>query len=273
MSTELDLFTFSIGSTTIAYRRWRGAGFPIVLAHGLTDSHACWTRVVERLVPDHDVVAFDARGHGGSSPPGRGEAPDTAAHDLVALVDHLGLDRPALVGHSMGAVTVAVAASLLGDRCRAVVLEDPPLRGDASNRAGHPVRYDGWAEWRERVARRVALSPDELRAQARDELGAWHPDDVEGWVQAQATVDPGVFDAAHEMYGDWDRHLSRVTCPLLLLTGEPARGCLIDAPALDRLATHWNDARVVAILGAGHSVRRDRFEEYWAALHEFLRAC
>jgi N-formylmaleamate deformylase len=271
--TEAKLETLAIGTARIAYRRWRGPGFPVVLAHGLTDSHACWTRVVERLAPHHDVVAYDARGHGDSSAPDVDAAPDTPARDLVALVEALELERPALVGHSMGAVTVAVAASLLAARCRAVVLEDPPLRGDAGNRAGRPVRYDGWEQWRARVERRRGLAPAALEVECRDELASWHPLDRAGWVQAQRAVAPIAFDAPHEMYADWDRHLSRVTCPLLLVTGEPERGCLIDARALDRLAGRWNSARVVAIRGAGHCVRRDRFDAYWAAVSEFLQNC
>ena len=242
----------------------------MVLAHGLTDSHACWTRVIAHLVARHEVVAYDARGHGDSSAPDTGDAPDAPALDLVALVDALGLERPALVGHSMGAVTVAVAAALLGDRCRAAVLEDPPMRGDATNRAGRPVRYSGWSEWRERVQRRCRLTPDELLAECRDELANWHPDDRAGWVEAQAAVDPGVFDAPHEMYADWYRHLDRVACPVLIITGEPERGCLLSAADLDRLRRQARDARVARIPGAGHSVRRDRFEAYWAAVDAFL---
>ncbi len=263
----------SLGSTTLCYERWTGPGFPIVLAHGLTDSRECWTRLVERLAPRHDVVAYDARGHGGSPPPEPSTPPDAAARDLVALVDALRLERPALLGHSMGAVTAAVAASLLGDRCRGVVLEDPPVWAAPGDGSGHAPKNDHWREWRARVVRRRALPEDAMRALLSEEAPDWHPLDREGWIRAQLAVDPIVFDTAHEMHADWYRHLAQVTCPVLLLTGEVERGGLVDAAAIGRLSACWREARVVVIRGAGHCIRRDRFETYAAAVEAFLGDC
>ena len=82
---------------------------PLVLVHGFTDHALYFTRVAEALAGSWDVVAYDARGHGASDRvTGRfGDA--TRVADLVAVVRELGLDRPALLGHSMGGATVGQA--------------------------------------------------------------------------------------------------------------------------------------------------------------------
>jgi pimeloyl-ACP methyl ester carboxylesterase len=68
---------------------------------------------------------YDARGHGYSDKP---DGPyDLATHvaDLVGLIRALGLEKPVLMGHSMGGGTVALAAATHPDLARAVILEDP----------------------------------------------------------------------------------------------------------------------------------------------------
>src|SRR5579883_2826629 len=87
----------------------RGSGRPLVLAHGATDNGLCWTRVAEALESEYSIVAYDARYHGLSDAP---EAPEPEpGSDLIALVERLGLERPAIMGHSMGAGSVAAAAA------------------------------------------------------------------------------------------------------------------------------------------------------------------
>ena len=95
----------------------------LLLAHGITDSAACWERVVTPLAAHYDVIRYDARGHGAS---------DRTAHylaehhtsDLIQLVRALQLDRPVIIGHSMGGVHAATAASKLDVR---LVANDQPL--------------------------------------------------------------------------------------------------------------------------------------------------
>ena len=86
-----------------------GSATPVVLVHGITESAASWDPVIERLTPDRRVVAVDLRGHGRS-----GVATDYGFHaladDVTSVIDHLGLERPHLVGHSLGGVVVSVAA-------------------------------------------------------------------------------------------------------------------------------------------------------------------
>ncbi len=82
---------------------------PLVLAHGGSGQTGNWSRVARALEADYDLIMYDARGHGLSEAPPSMEMEDFAA-DLAGLVQALHLDHPYLMGESMGALTVALAA-------------------------------------------------------------------------------------------------------------------------------------------------------------------
>jgi pimeloyl-ACP methyl ester carboxylesterase len=102
-----------------------GEGIPVVLLHGLTATRryvVMGSRTLERA--GHRVVAYDARGHGRSSPAqsyGYGEL----AADLLAVMDFLGIERAVLAGASMGAHTLLRAALDAPERVRGIVAITP----------------------------------------------------------------------------------------------------------------------------------------------------
>ena len=103
-----------------------GAGPPLLLIHGITESRRVWDPLVPALAEHHTVVAVDLPGHGESA-----DAPD-GAYDPVSMaaavaadVEAAGAGPPLVVGHSLGgAVASAYAASY---PCRGVVNIDQPL--------------------------------------------------------------------------------------------------------------------------------------------------
>jgi pimeloyl-ACP methyl ester carboxylesterase len=110
--------------------RWRpegGSSSPTVLAvHGVTANHRSWDAVVAQ-VPELDVLAPDLRGRGRSNdlpgPAGLHQHGD----DLAALLDHVGLDKVVVAGHSMGALAAVVFADDHPDRVERLVLVDGGL--------------------------------------------------------------------------------------------------------------------------------------------------
>ena len=107
----------------IAYER-TGAGSPLVLVHGITESRHSWDPLVPRLAERFDVVAVDLRGHGGSVKAAPFDV-GTLADDLSELVAHLRLHRPYLIGHSLGGVVVSAMAGTVDPV--AVINVDQPL--------------------------------------------------------------------------------------------------------------------------------------------------
>src|SRR5687768_5957568 len=109
------------------YWRTGGSKPPLVLAHGSSDDALCWTNLAKELTDRYDVIMFDARGHGLSDPPTAADPADVQAEDLAGLIKALKLEKPILMGHSMGSASVAWFAAKYPDVPRAVILEDPAL--------------------------------------------------------------------------------------------------------------------------------------------------
>ena len=80
-----------------------GSGPAIVLTHGAGADHHMFDEQVPYLVGEgYRVITWDLRGHGSSRPAGATITPDRLVEDLLALLVHLGLDRPVLLGQSLG---------------------------------------------------------------------------------------------------------------------------------------------------------------------------
>src|SRR5439155_11984508 len=88
----------------------------------------CWTRVARDLESDYDVIMPDARGHGLSDAPATGYSSTDHAADLAGLIGALGLQRPAVGGHSMGAGTTLRLIADYPSLASCAVLEDPGFR-------------------------------------------------------------------------------------------------------------------------------------------------
>jgi pimeloyl-ACP methyl ester carboxylesterase len=104
--------------------RWGRGDKVVVAAHGITGNHRSWQGVARALGPDVSLVAPDLRGRGRSAKLGAPFGMRAHAEDLVAVLDHLELDRAVLAGHSMGAYVATTAATAHPDRWSAVVLVD-----------------------------------------------------------------------------------------------------------------------------------------------------
>lgn len=103
---------------------WPGSEPPVLWLHGLTAVAESWAPTIRRLRPARHSFALDQRGHGRSTP----EVPDpraiALARDAVAVTNTLGLDRPHLVGHSMGARVAIVAAARFPATFRSAAIVD-----------------------------------------------------------------------------------------------------------------------------------------------------
>lgn len=118
---QLDASVYS--EPMLAYER-HGEGDPVVLVHGITESRRAWDPLIPELASRYDVVALDLRGHGESTSAGPFDMM-TMTTDVGELVAHLGLDRPLMVGHSLGGVVVSAYATQF--ECRGVINVDQSM--------------------------------------------------------------------------------------------------------------------------------------------------
>jgi N-formylmaleamate deformylase len=267
-----------VNGTNIHYYRMGERGKPpVVLLHGFTDMGLVWMRLATDLAPDYDLVMIDAIGHGQSGGPEHGFR-TRAVGDVLAVMDALGIDRPALVGHSMGAATAAGVAAEASDRLRGIALEDPPWRDESSTpiaensattAAGSRAALGGpeWAEWNRAFK---SLSPEARRAQAAKERPDWPAIDTMYWADAKAQLSLDVLKERNAPRPPWRDIARAITCPVLLITADPERGAIVTPAVAEEAAQLWRTGRIVHIPGAGHNIRREQYEPYRAAVTAFL---
>lgn len=114
------------GGTLHAGRYGRGPNV-LVAAHGITANHTEFHLLADVLGDDFTVVAPDLRGRGNSRNITGPFGMAAHADDVVALLDHLGIERAPLLGHSMGAFVAVVTAHRAPDRIKELVLVDGGL--------------------------------------------------------------------------------------------------------------------------------------------------
>lgn len=251
------------------YYRTGGQKPPLVLAHGLTDSGLCWAPLVRTLEADYDCVMMDARGHGWSAAPDSGYTNTEHAADYAALIQSLGLEKPALIGHSMGGGTGAQLAASYPTLLRGAILEDPPWRQQGTTST--PAERSAHAEqWRTDVIANRTRALETLIANVKQRSPLWSAAEIDQWAPAKQQVSPQALDYALYPSTPWWEVVGQITCPTLLVTADVAAGAIVD-PATAAQATALNSQIEVAYIpGAGHNIRRENFTAYVAAVQAFL---
>jgi pimeloyl-ACP methyl ester carboxylesterase len=269
MSTKWFSGDVVANGVKLHYYRTGGDKPPVVLAHGITDNGLCWTRLAQALEKEYDLIMIDARGHGLSDAPARDYSRKDHAADLAGLVEALGLGKPVLIGHSMGASNVTVAAVTYPDLARGAILEDPPWRKDqvAAELAARA------AEWRIEIIDRKSQPLAEIIAAGRAENPTWAEAEWQPWAESKLQVNPDVLQWIDEemMFAYWQNLIPRITCPMLLVTADPALEAIVTPEVAQMMVDLNPQIQVAHISGAGHNIRREQFERYVEVVSTFLR--
>jgi non-heme chloroperoxidase len=207
-----------------------GDGPPLVLVHGVGCSHRDWLPVARRLARRHCVLAWDARGHGSCRPVLGSITLERLATDLAEMLDHFGLDRSVLVGHSMGALALMQYLHSYGtQRVAAVTLVDQSPR-IVTDDSWHLGLFGGCSA--EMLAGLIAGARQDLAETLLNEVGALGG----AWVRRQLGPEASLgrmlrrrltridvrplLDLAESMaQADFRASLSRLDAPLLVVLG------------------------------------------------------
>ncbi|MBN1440001.1 MAG: alpha/beta hydrolase [Anaerolineales bacterium] len=255
------------------YRTGRGTKRPLVLLHGFSDNGLCWIREARGLEAEYDVILPDARAHGRSERMRPGDAVDLAS-DAAGIIRALGLKRPVVVGHSMGAMTAFQAGVRFPELVRALVLEDPPWRlpSPVQTPIPHPPESMPMVQWAVNLPHQ---SLEELLAQNRRDHPGWPEELVCVMSEAKKQLDPAiVYPLVEEVQTretEWLKTIGRVACPMLVFTGNPALGGLMTSEAVAKIRGLNPAAEIVHVPDAGHLIRFDRYAVFMEALRGFLK--
>jgi len=257
----------------------RGEGAPVVFVHGFSNDRFVWDDLAPALPERFRPIGYDLRGHGDS-----GWSLDCRYHlldharDLRLVLDSLGIERAALVGHSLGGNVATLFAAQSPERVRALALVDtgPALGADAWRRASGDVSeqaraYGDVTEYRKLLGLAYPLAaPAALDRLARTSLvqrcdGRFEPKLDPVLLELLGTEDQ--LSETEALL--WDA-LAKLRCPVLLARGERS-AMLPEAVALEMIDLIAN-ARLVQIPNAGHALMFDNAPALGAALGEFLAA-
>jgi pimeloyl-ACP methyl ester carboxylesterase len=250
------------------YTRTGGEKPVLVLAHGFSDDGLCWSPVAEVLAADYDVVMVDARGHGRSEGPESGYGPIDLGDDLAEAIKALGLEKPYILGHSMGAVTILSLASRYPDLPKAILLEDPPA---GWSQQAPPTGDDWLARMRSWIVAIKRSTREELIAGERERSPHWSEAEIGPWADSKLRLSFNVLNRAHAEALDWHTLLPQIQVPTLLIYADPALGGIIGPQTAAEFKALVKHADLVQIDQAGHSIRRDQFQRYRATVQAWLK--
>jgi pimeloyl-ACP methyl ester carboxylesterase len=267
------------GPVTLAVAEAGAGGRPLLLVHGFTGAKEDFTDWLDPLAElGWHAVAPDQRGHGASSQPADESAYsfDAFSVDLLGLLDVLGWDRCAVLGHSMGGMVVQTAVVHAPHRFDGLVLMDTSHRG---------LRVDpGLVELGVAIARSEGIAAvmaaqdalgaeeDALGTRAHERLLASRPGYREfgqrKMLASSASMYVAMLSAITDPEGvDRLSSLEAVEVPTLVLVGDQ------DEPFLKpsrRMADAIRGAELVVLPDAGHSPQFENPEQWWKALSTFL---
>src|SRR5579859_7928614 len=113
------------------YYETHGAGRPLILLHGGLGSGEMFGPILPTLAERHQVVAVDLQGHGRTADIDRPLDVRLMADDVAALIDHLGLGTPDVVGYSLGGGVALNTAAKHPAKIRRLVAASANIRSDA----------------------------------------------------------------------------------------------------------------------------------------------
>ena len=255
-----------IGDLKVRYLDWGGDGQPLLALHGLASS-AHWYDIVAPLLRDrYHIYAPDQRGHGQTTSAPDGYDWKTLSDDMVGLMDHIGLDQMAVMGHSWGGNVATNLAANAPDRVSRLIMIDGGFLD------GRLFPGATWEAFSHRVRPRdVTGNREEFLGRLRNHLGVIWNEDIERIVQTMVYEDEDgqIQDIlrpenhAQTIRAMWDEPASmtmpRIECPTLIV---PA------GPTLERAGTEFAETRRRMVHAAEKGLKNGRVHWISETIHD-----
>jgi pimeloyl-ACP methyl ester carboxylesterase len=189
------------------YYETYGDGSPLVLLHGgMLSIDQNFAGLIPTLARKHRVIGIEMQGHGRTADIDREITPAALASDVVGMLDHLGIDRAHVLGHSMGAAVALELAVNHPDRVRSVVPISASVRPDGMHSdLGDPSTYA--------TSPRLPTQMDFAEFQTEYKRLSPHPEQFDAFLAKMSA-------SAADLKGWTDEQLAGISAPVLIVQGD-----------------------------------------------------
>jgi N-formylmaleamate deformylase len=233
----------------------------LVIVPGITSPAATWEFVAVQLARDYHVWVMDVRGRGLSDHPATGFTMPDYARDLAESLAALELDRPVVLGHSMGARIAAAFGALYPSLRGPLIIADPPMTGPG----GEPYNISEESFLRSIAEARAGATADDMRPY----FPSWTEEQLRQRAEWLPTCDETAVVETWRLFHverwlEWWRELE---APVLFLYGSDSPAVGPDGP---RRAAEANPSAEMAVVeGAGHMLPFDAFDRFLETVRDF----
>lgn len=223
-----------------------GAGEPVLLIAGGFCDHHIWQEITPALSTHYQVIMFDNRGSGLSADAVSSYSVELLASDVLRLMDHLGLEKAHIVGHSMGGFVAQYFAAYYPERVQSLSLLSSILKMNAQG-----------IEFLDQIIQESATNPDAVR-QKTFELGGIRQTIPQILQQVKLCRD---YDAT--------AFIAKIEAPTLLMSGLQEPICSVEETK--RLAASIRNVMGVDFLDCNHMLQKEKPAELIGKLLLHLR--
>ena len=189
------------------YYETYGSGAPLVLLHGgMLTIDLNFASLIPTLAQAHTVIGVEMQGHGRTANIDREITYANLATDIVALLDHLGIERAAVLGHSMGGGVALELAVNHPDRVSAIV----PISASVSKDGMHPDLLDPSTFETSSI---MPTAQDFADFKGAYERLSPHPEQFDAFLMSLSGMDS-------DFAGWTDEQLAGISCPVLIVQGD-----------------------------------------------------
>lgn len=272
---------FNTGVVAINYAEGPPSGPPLVLLHGFPGRWQGLLPIIPALSMRWHIYALDFRGHGKSGRVPGQYRPEDYLEDAIAFLQHQLTEPAILFGHSAGGLYALWLAAQLPKKVRALIVGDAPLSIESIvSLESNEERISFWATLRDlacsgrpvaELASSLAVIP--VPGQSKDtpirygDLPGVNATSLREWAKTLSQLDPEVLEFHAEgriqeyvENANPDAWLRQISCPVLLLQGNPSLGGIMTDRDVAHASSVLPDALHVLIKHAGHDLGLSTWE-------------
>jgi 3-oxoadipate enol-lactonase len=260
----------ALNNTQIAYSD-HGIGLPVIFLHAFPLNRTMWDGDIAGLLNEqrYRLVSLDWRGFGESDAPGEGEIAtmELLAGDVMALMDHLGIEQAVLCGLSMGGYVAFACLRLFPQRIAGLILADTRPAADPPDRQANREEVARIAETQDSAAIADLQLPRLISDYTRE-----HEPQLETRIRQMinAATQSGIAAASRGMArrADASDLLAGIRCPTLVITGQ--QDALIPLSETQSYSERISGAQLAVIPNAGHLSNLEQPDVFLASISNFL---